>query len=303
MKNQLIANQVVTVESFINNRSVRDANINKVEILNKVKALTTLPDDMHVTVEMAADYYEVGVKAIKSITLRHRDELESDGLKVLKGYEFENFVSFSLKPANIEVSPKTRSLTLIPRRALLRIGMLLRDSEVAKQVRSYLLNVEEIAQEEAPEINQQALLQLLEERDKQINRLKEDNLMLYEANRILAPKAEIFDHFMSEKNSYSMDEVAKVLKVEHLGRNKLFDLLRNKGVLLKDDQLNQRNVPHQKYIDAGYFVVVLIKKRIWDDWKGRRVVRTIPVTRVLPKGIKFIRKLLLQSNYQFNIAG
>lgn len=35
--------------------------------------------------------------------------------------------------------------TIIPRRALLRIGMLLRDSEAASQVRTMLLNKEEMA--------------------------------------------------------------------------------------------------------------------------------------------------------------
>ena len=51
------------------------------------------------------------------------------------------------------LSSKTqRSLRLIPRRAILRIGMLLRDSHVAKTVRSYLLNVEEEARVEAPQV-------------------------------------------------------------------------------------------------------------------------------------------------------
>ena len=39
----------------------------------------------------------------------------------------------------IKIPP--RGLTLIPKRGLLRIGMLLRDSEVAKEVRSRLLDI------------------------------------------------------------------------------------------------------------------------------------------------------------------
>ena len=39
-----------------------------------------------------------------------------------------------------------------------------------------------------------------------------------------------------------------------LGRNKLFEYLRNKGVLTKD------NIPYQKYINAGLFKVIQTKK-------------------------------------------
>jgi len=47
-----------------------------------------------------------------------------------------------LSVANI--SNKTRGILLFPRRAILRVGMLLRDSEVAKQVRTYLLDAEHV---------------------------------------------------------------------------------------------------------------------------------------------------------------
>jgi hypothetical protein len=85
---------------------------------------------------------------------RHRDELEENGLQVLSGAGLKEYHS-SLMSVSNNVRPfstKTRYLTIIPRRALLRIGMLLRDSEVASMVRSYLLNVEMICREEAPEI-------------------------------------------------------------------------------------------------------------------------------------------------------
>ncbi|MDD9149229.1 hypothetical protein OYT88_11760 [Sporolactobacillus sp. CQH2019] len=129
-------------DAFIESKSLRESVIRHTEVLDKVKGLTMLPDDLHVTVQMAADYYEVGETAISSLIHDNRDELESDGLKSLKGDDFKKFVTSLKEEANI-VSPKTRSLTIIPRRAILRMGMLLRDSEVAKQVRTYLLNLEE----------------------------------------------------------------------------------------------------------------------------------------------------------------
>jgi len=47
-----------------------------------------------------------------------------------------------------DIDFNNKSNTLLPRRAILRIGMLLRDSEVAKEVRSQLLNIEEKASDE-----------------------------------------------------------------------------------------------------------------------------------------------------------
>ena len=48
-----------------------------------------------------------------------------------------------------------------------------------------------------------------------------------------------------------MKTMAKLLKDENLniGRNRLFEFLRMKGILMKDNQ------PYQQYVDAGYFKV------------------------------------------------
>jgi len=63
--------------------------------------------------------------------------LRGDNLKEFKGSE-DDF-------GNLENKIKYSSqLTVLPRRAVLRVGMLLRDSEVAKKIRNYLLNVEEV---------------------------------------------------------------------------------------------------------------------------------------------------------------
>lgn len=126
--------------ALIESPTLRESVINKTYILDKVKKLSMLPDDLHISVEMAAEYYEVGKEAINSCIKDNREELETDGLKVLKGNELSEFVKSFKDMTNI--SNKTRSFTIIPRRAILRIGMLLRDSVVAQTVRSYLLDVE-----------------------------------------------------------------------------------------------------------------------------------------------------------------
>lgn len=146
-------------DALLESRTLRESLADRTEVLDRVKKLTMLPDDLHVTVEMAASYYEVGREAIKSVIKDHRDELENDGMKVLSGDELRSFKDLT------NVGSQARSLTIIPRRALLRIGMLLRDSAVARQVREYLLNVEEIARKDAPVVIDEATkLQLQKQR-------------------------------------------------------------------------------------------------------------------------------------------
>lgn len=120
---------------------MRAATVERTNVLDKVKALVLLPDGLHADIVGVASYYEVDLDAIESVIRRNREELEENGLRVLRGEEYRAFVSVNLTDAN----PKSRSLTVLPRRAVLNVGQLLAESEVARQVRTYLLDVEEQA--------------------------------------------------------------------------------------------------------------------------------------------------------------
>lgn len=138
-------------DSLIESKSLRESVIDRTDVLNKVKALTMLPDDLHITMEMTAEYYEVPKQTINSLIFDNREEVEADGLKTLKGAELNSFKELGV------IGRNSSSLVIVPRRAILRIGMLLRDSLVARRVRDYLLNVEEIARVEAPEVIKKAI--------------------------------------------------------------------------------------------------------------------------------------------------
>lgn len=150
--------------ALIESRTLRDEMIGCDFVLDKVKKLEYLGDDVIATVKMVANYYEVPNGTIKSLISEHNEELTNDGLKVLKGNELKDFKARLEYPTNLQKDslqeagdlseglPQNEgnlkfapSFTIIPRRALLRIGMLLRDSEVAKEVRDYLLDVERLA--------------------------------------------------------------------------------------------------------------------------------------------------------------
>jgi len=125
-------NELMLVES----KTMRDKYMDNDYVLEKVKALVLLPNDTHITTEMASNYFEVGIEAINSLIKDHREELESDEMLVLVGEQLKSFKDIC------QIESRARALTVIPRRAILRMGMLLRDSLIAKQVRTYLLNVE-----------------------------------------------------------------------------------------------------------------------------------------------------------------
>ncbi|AUG78545.1 hypothetical protein CFP65_3760 [Kitasatospora sp. MMS16-BH015] len=121
---------------LIESPTMRAAVADRVEVLDKVRALVLLPDGMHVTTEGVAQYFEVEEKAVHSLVIDHRGELESNGYRVVTGAELASFKELGKSPS------RARSLALFTRRTVLNLAMLMRDSEVARQVRCYLLDIE-----------------------------------------------------------------------------------------------------------------------------------------------------------------
>ncbi|MEV4612302.1 hypothetical protein AB0K43_06810 [Kitasatospora sp. NPDC049258] len=111
----------------------------RTEALDKVKALTLLPDGVHVTVRMAADYFEVGEEVIRKVLVRHREELEASGARALRGADLQTFKSETMSLYYASYPQARSGLTILPRRAVLNVAMLLRDSRVARAVRRAML--------------------------------------------------------------------------------------------------------------------------------------------------------------------
>lgn len=111
--------------------------------------------------------------------------------------------------------------------------------------------------------------------------LEEKNKMLLTDNERMKPKEEFFDAVTDSKDAIDMGQVAKVLNYPKIGRNKLFEILRENGIL------QQNNQPYQTYIDRGYFRVVEQK---FEPTPGE--IRINIKTLVFQKGIDYIRKIL-----------
>lgn len=99
-------------------------------------------------------------------------------------------------------------------------------------------------------------------------------------------KIEFYNEVTESRTATDIGTVAKLLNFKNVGRNTLFEILRNKGIL----QTN--NIPYQKYVDQGYFRVIESK---WNDSYGD--VKISFKTVVYQRGIEYISKLLKELGY------
>lgn len=123
----------------------------------------------------------------------------------------------------------------------------------------------------------QFLVQTLDTKKK----LLEENKKQKERIAIMKPKEEFYDTVTGSPDTIDMRQVATTLNIKGVGRNKMFDILRTKGIL------DRKNIPYQTYVDRGYFRTVESSYT-----KGDIVCLNIK-TVVFQKGVDFIKKVIL----------
>lgn len=126
------------------------SNIERQNVLNNHYAIEHIKDCLGIvgmefegeyrfTKKMVADYYEVDISTIDRYLTTYSDELKHNGYVLCRG---KNLKDFKLQFAHlINEASKTTQLGLFNFRAFLNIGMLLTESEKAKQVRSLILDI------------------------------------------------------------------------------------------------------------------------------------------------------------------
>jgi phage antirepressor YoqD-like protein len=259
----------------------------RLEVLDRVKIISTLKGTDLSTTELVANYYEVGVEAIKSTTNRNKTELESNGLITLKGSELKAFKGKLQDATTLEQLKFTSQLTLFNKRTILNIGMLLEESPVAKEVRTLLLdnhfqlqdvheklvNGEEINIDKTDPnyfINKEIELReqekcLLSKMTEAImkgdmqsyltinceaNNIKEKLIALgKEKEELIKPKVEGYDTFIGTDNLLSWDTVAKNL---NWGRNLLLKELRKHKILQTDEYEYKGKTYHGEHHNIPY---------------------------------------------------
>lgn len=126
------------------------SNIERQNVLNNTYALQAIQDNLDVnglcfhdqllfTTKMVADFYGVDERTIKRYVQEHGDELRDNGYFLSQGNSLKEIrLHFD---GDINVPNKARKLGIFTFRAFLNIGMLLTESEKAKQLRTRILDI------------------------------------------------------------------------------------------------------------------------------------------------------------------
>jgi len=149
-------------------------------------------------------------------------------------------------------------------------------NEKGKEARKYFIECERKLKEDEKFKIPQTYSEALRLAAEQSEKIEEQQKQI----EVQKPKAEFYDTVTQSKDTVDIGTAAKVLN-KGIGRNKLFELLRNERVL------QQNNQPFQKYIDCGYFRQVETKFTKPD---GTNCVNIKTV--VYQKGLNYISKLI-----------
>ena len=129
-------NSITTIErqNVLNNRFA-------VEAVQKALKIDVMFFDgqYYLTKQMVADFYEVEERTIERYLENYEQELKHNGYFLCKGKSLKE-LKLQFSPV-INVATKTTVIGLFNFRAFLNIGMLLSESEKAKQVRSLILDI------------------------------------------------------------------------------------------------------------------------------------------------------------------
>ena len=139
--NDILEKEELRQEILNNNRSLN--------IMDKYKTITTINNMEYETLDRVAEYFEVDYDCIKKLIQNNKRELIKNGLLILKGRETREFlVRENNSPTNyrgyfIADNRKfaNKSNILVNKRCFLNMAMLLRDSKVAQDIRSKILDI------------------------------------------------------------------------------------------------------------------------------------------------------------------
>jgi len=205
--------------------------------------------------------------------------------RIIEKYNFienKDFIVVAQKRASNEIKGYTEFDDHLMTIAMAKEIAMVANTEKGKQARIYFIKCEEAWN--SPEMilarANQIQSRMIEDYTKKIevleNKIQEDK-----------PKVEFYNDVIDSKHTCDMQTVAKVLNFKGVGRNTLFEILRNENILQPD------NKPYQKFVDAGWFR--LIETKYNDEMSGE--LRIYFKTVVFQKGIEKISNILKQLGY------
>ncbi|MEE1072503.1 MAG: hypothetical protein U0L26_08975 [Cellulosilyticum sp.] len=166
---------------LLTNVKRREENMNRVEVLDKVGTLLSLPNTELYTTEMVANYYGVAIETIYSVLHQNTEELSNNGYSIMKK---ENLLTLKIKVKtkrggfdildadnNIVATGNNKGIATFTKRTVLNVGMLLRDSKIAQEVRSRLLDITHDAEKDNGSVSN-VISELNEEQQLMLNRME-----------------------------------------------------------------------------------------------------------------------------------
>jgi len=214
-----------------------------------------------------------GIETVNARELHEFLESKRDFSNWIKGrvedFEFIEGTDFTTFLAKSNGRPKKEYFITIEMAK--ELSMVERNAK-GKQARKYFIECEKRLKPQLPQTFSEALLLA----SRQAKQIEEQNKLIEEQQ----PKVDFYNDVTDSKTAISMSQVAKVLD-KKIGRNKLFEFLRDKKIIRKN------NEPMQKFIDNGWFRVIEQK---YNDSNGN--IRISIKTLVFQKGVAGINKLL-----------
>lgn len=251
------ANVNTQIDNMVDNKEERQKYIDRVDVLEKVKKLFLIPQLDMMTIQQVANFYEVELKAVQMCVIRNSEEIYSDGVVMKKPQDFAkiakstscllcevsktaNSTTYQIAD-NVTIVIPNRGIRCFSKRAVLRIGMLLRDSKIAQEVRTQLLNIVEHTETENPKAltaeidNEQELLmevartfssgdmmkfaeatmKLNAYKDRHIKAVEKKNAELTEKNETLAKDNDILSgNILEWSNRASANKIVRLMAAE-----------------------------------------------------------------------------------------
>jgi ciab protein len=125
-------------QNILNNQIAIDEMNNRIDIRS-----VTCGNEIYITKEDVAEFYEVDVRTITRYIENYSDELRNNGYQVLKGKKLKEFLEVYKKnfAKDMNVPSKITQLGVFDFRSFLNIGMLLSESIKARQIRELILDI------------------------------------------------------------------------------------------------------------------------------------------------------------------
>lgn len=133
-----------------------------------------------------------------------------------------------------------------------KLSMMAR-TEKGEEARKYFIECERLSKANISEyissLTKKDFIQMALEAETRALELEAQNERLLKSNANLRTGNEVLKQIVNTDELLTMDETAKIINVEGMGRNTMFKKLREAHIL------NSSNIPLQEYVNRGYFKV------------------------------------------------